>query len=78
MEMGISYDLRIQQPFDLTGPVNDLLDEVEDPGEGVAPTPAPRVREVLTLPIGCRSFSRKSRATSKGIAPPGRGAVPSH
>ena len=46
MEMDIWYDLRIQQIFNLTSPVNDLLDEVED--------------------------------TCEGIAPPARGAVPSH
>jgi hypothetical protein len=43
------YDLRIQQLFELTGRVNELLDEVKDTGEGVAPAPAPRVREVFDL-----------------------------
>jgi len=50
MEMDTWYDLRIQQLFDLTGRVNELLDEVEDTGEGVAPAPAPRVRELFDLP----------------------------
>lgn len=49
MEMDTWYDLRIQQLFDLTGRVNDLLDEVEDSGEGVAPAPAPRFREPFGL-----------------------------
>jgi len=49
MEMDTWYDLRIQQLFDLTGRVNDLLDEVKDSGEGAAPAPAPRVRELFDL-----------------------------
>jgi len=49
MEMDTWYDLRIQQLFDLTGRVNDLLDEVKDSGEGDAPAPAPRVRELFDL-----------------------------
>lgn len=59
MEMDTWYDLRIQQLFDLTGRVNELLDEVKDTevkdtevkdtGEGVAPAPAPRVRELFDL-----------------------------
>ncbi len=48
-EMDTWYDLRIQQLFELTGRVNELLDEVKDTGEGVAPAPAPRVREVFDL-----------------------------
>ena len=43
------YDLRIQQLFDLTGRVNDLLDEVKDFGEDAAPAPALRVREQFDL-----------------------------
>lgn len=43
------YDLRIQQLFDLTGRVNDLLDEVKDFGEDAAPAPTPRVREQFDL-----------------------------
>ena len=49
MEMDTWYDLRIQQLFDLTGRVNELLDEVKDTGDGVAPAPAPRVRELVDL-----------------------------
>ena len=49
MEMDSWYDLRIQQLFDLTGRVNELLDEVKDTGEDVAPAPAPRVRELFVL-----------------------------
>jgi len=49
MEMDTWYDLRIQQLFDLTGRVNDLLDEVKDAGEGAAPAPAPRVRDLFDL-----------------------------
>lgn len=49
MEMDTWYDLRIQQLFDLTGRVNDLLDEVQDSGEGGASVPAPRVRELFEL-----------------------------
>jgi hypothetical protein len=49
MAMDTWYDLRIQQLFDLTGRVNDLLDEVTDSREGVAPAPAPRVRELFDL-----------------------------
>jgi len=54
MEMDTWYDLRIQQLFDLTGRVNELLDEVKDTevkdtGEGIAPAPAPRVRELFDL-----------------------------
>lgn len=49
MEMDTWYDLRIQQLFDLTDRVNDLLDEVKDSGEGVAAAPAPRVRRLLGL-----------------------------
>jgi hypothetical protein len=49
MEMDTWYDLRLQQLFDVTGRVNELLDEVTDPGEGVAPPPAPRVRELFDL-----------------------------
>jgi len=49
MEMDTWYDLRIQQLFDLTGRVNELLDEVKDTGAGVAPAPAPRVRELFDL-----------------------------
>lgn len=47
MEMDTWYDLRIQQIFDVTGRVNELLDEVKDTGEGVAPAPAPRVRALF-------------------------------
>jgi hypothetical protein len=36
MEMDTWYDLRIEQLFDLTGRVHDLLDEVEDTDEDVA------------------------------------------
>ena len=49
MEMDTWYDLRIQQLFDLTGRVNELLNEVPDIGEGVAAAPAPRVRELFDL-----------------------------
>jgi hypothetical protein len=49
IEMDTWYDLRIQQLFDLTGRVDDLLDEVKDSGEGAAPAPAPRVRELFDL-----------------------------
>ena len=49
MEMDTWYDLRIQQLFDLTGRVNELLDEVKDTGEGVAPAPTPRGRELFDL-----------------------------
>ena len=49
MGMDTWYDLRIQQLFDLTGRVNELLVEVKDTGEDVAPTPAPRVRELFDL-----------------------------
>jgi hypothetical protein len=49
MEMDTWYDLRIQQLFDLTSRVNELLDEVKDAGEGDAPAPAPRVREIFEL-----------------------------
>jgi hypothetical protein len=49
MEMDTWYDLRIQQLFDLTGRVNELLDEVKDTGEDVAPSPALRVRELFDL-----------------------------
>lgn len=49
MEMDTWYDLRIQQLFNLTGRVNDLLDEVKDSGEGVVPAPAPRVPELSDL-----------------------------
>lgn len=47
MEMDTWYDLRIQQLFDLSGRVNDLLDEVEPKGEGVRPAPSPRGRELF-------------------------------
>ena len=49
MEMDTWYDLRIQQLFDLTGRVNELLDEVKHSGEGAAPAPAPQVRELFDL-----------------------------
>ena len=49
MDMDTWYDLRIQQLFDLTGRVNELLDEVKDTGEGAAPGPAPRARELFDL-----------------------------
>ena len=49
MGMDTWYDLRIQQLFDLTGRVNELLDEVKDTGEGAEPAPAPRVRELFDL-----------------------------
>jgi hypothetical protein len=49
MEMDTWYDLRIQQLFDLTGRVNELLGEVKDTGDSVAPAPAPRVRELVDL-----------------------------
>jgi len=49
MEMDTWYDLRIQQLFDLSGRVNELLDEVKDTDEGVAPAPAPRGRELFDL-----------------------------
>jgi hypothetical protein len=49
MEMDTWYDLRIQQLFNLPGRVNELLDEVRDTGEDVAPAPAPRVRELFDL-----------------------------
>jgi hypothetical protein len=49
MEMDTWYDLRIQQLFDLTGRVSDLLDEVEDSGEGAEPAPVRRVRELFDL-----------------------------
>jgi hypothetical protein len=49
MEMDTWYDLRIQQLFDLTGRVNELLDDVKDTGEDVAPVSAPRVRELFAL-----------------------------
>ena len=48
-EMDTWYDLRIQQLFELAGRVNELLDEVKDTGEGAAPAPAPRVRELFDL-----------------------------
>jgi hypothetical protein len=43
------YDLRFEQLFDLTGRVNDLLDEVKDSGDDAEPVPAPRVRELFDL-----------------------------
>jgi hypothetical protein len=49
MEMDTWYDLRFEQLLDLTGRVNDLLDEVKDSGEDAAPAPAPRVRELFDL-----------------------------
>ena len=49
MEMDTWYDLRIQQLFDLSSRVNDLLDEVKDSGEGAAPAPVPRGRELFDL-----------------------------
>jgi len=49
MEMDTWYDLHIQQLFDLTGRVDDLLDEVKDAGEGAASVSAPRVRELFDL-----------------------------
>ena len=49
MEMDTWYDLRMQQLFDLTGRVNELLDEVPDIGEGVATAPATRVPELFDL-----------------------------
>jgi hypothetical protein len=47
MEMDTWYDLRIEQIFDLTSRVNELLDEVEDTAEDVAP--APRACEPFNL-----------------------------
>jgi hypothetical protein len=49
MEMDTWYDLRIQQLFDITSRVNELLEEVRDTGDGVAPAPATRVRELFDL-----------------------------
>jgi len=49
MEMDTWYDLRIQQLFNLTGRVNELLDEVKDSGEGGAPAQASRVRELFEV-----------------------------
>jgi len=47
MEMDTWYDLRIQQLFDLTGRVNDLLDEVEPTGDDVRPSRSQRGRELF-------------------------------
>ena len=49
MGMDTWYDLKIQELFDLTDRVSDLLDEVEGSGEGAPPTPASRVRELFDL-----------------------------
>ena len=49
MEMDTWYDLRIQQLFDLSSRVNELLEEVADAGEAVAPASAPRGRELIDL-----------------------------
>ena len=49
MDMDTWYDLRIEQLFDLTGRVDELLDEVEDTAEDVAPASAQRVCEPLVL-----------------------------
>lgn len=43
------YDLRLQQLFDLSSRVNDLLDEVTDARDGGAPAPAERVCELFDL-----------------------------
>ena len=37
MDMDTWYDLRIEQIFDLTSRVNELLDDAEDTAEDVAP-----------------------------------------
>ena len=47
MEMDTWYDLRIEQIFDLTSRVNELLDDAEDTAEDVAP--AQRVCESFDL-----------------------------
>jgi hypothetical protein len=47
MDMDTWYDLRFEQIFDLTSRVNELLDEVEDTAEDVAP--AQRVCEPFNL-----------------------------
>ena len=49
MEMDPWYDLRIEQLFDLTGRVSELLDEVEDSDEGVAPASRHLVCEPFDL-----------------------------
>lgn len=48
MDMDTWYDLRLEQLFDLTGRVNELLDEVEDTAEDV-PASAHRVCEPFDL-----------------------------
>lgn len=47
MDMDTWYDLRIEQIFDLTTRVNELLDDAEDTAEDVAP--ARRVCEPFNL-----------------------------
>jgi hypothetical protein len=47
MDMDTWYDLRIEQIFDLTSRVNELLDDAEDNAEDVAP--AQRVCEPSDL-----------------------------
>lgn len=56
------YDLRFEQLCDLTGRVNDLLDEVKDFGDDATPVPAPRVRELFDLSVRLSELHKEVQA----------------
>ena len=60
MDMDTWYDLRLEQIFDLTSRVNELLDEVEDTAEGDAP--AQRVCELFDLTDPVSDLLKEARS----------------